>query len=88
MCHIQFQDVMRQRLEHLQGALLEMRDHLERLNDRAADNSWDGKVDPTVRSLLAAHLDSYSMASQTLTHNSVAGGESAGALGCPAIELF
>jgi methyl-accepting chemotaxis protein len=88
MCHIQFQDVMRQRLEHVQGALLEMRDHLERLNERAADNSWDGKVDPTVKSLLAAHLDSYSMASQTVTHNSVAGGASAGGQDCPAIELF
>ncbi|MGD0789142.1 MAG: methyl-accepting chemotaxis protein [Terracidiphilus sp.] len=88
MCHIQFQDVMRQRLEHVQGALLEMRDHMERLNDRTGDASWDGKVDPTIRSLLAAHLDSYSMASQTVTHNSVAGGASAGGQGCPAIELF
>jgi methyl-accepting chemotaxis protein len=88
MCHIQFQDVMRQRLEHVQSALLEMRDHMERLNERAADTSWDGKVDPTFRSLLAAHLDSYSMASQTVTHNSVAGGASAGGHGCPKVELF
>jgi methyl-accepting chemotaxis protein len=88
MCHIQFQDVMRQRLEHVQSALLEMRDHMERLNERAADTSWDGKVDPTFKSLLAAHLDSYSMASQTVTHNSVAGGASAGGQSCPAIELF
>ena len=88
MCHIQFQDVMRQRLEHVQSALVEMRDHMERLNERAADNSWDGKVDPTFKSLLAAHLDSYSMASQTVTHNSVAGGASAGGQSCPAIELF
>jgi hypothetical protein len=79
---------MRQRLEHVQSALLEMRDHMERLNERAADNSWDGKVDPTFKSLLAAHLDSYSMASQTVTHNSVAGGASAGGQSCPAIELF
>jgi methyl-accepting chemotaxis protein len=88
MCHIQFQDVMRQRLEHVQSALLEMRDHMERLNERAADTSWDGKVEPTFKSLLAAHLDSYSMASQTVTHNSVAGGASAGGQACPKVELF
>jgi methyl-accepting chemotaxis protein len=88
MCHIQFQDVMRQRLEHVQSALLEMRDHMQMLNEKTADSSWDGSVDPTFRSLLAAHLDSYSMASQTVTHNSVAGGESAGAQACPSIELF
>jgi len=88
MCHIQFQDVMRQRLEHVQSALLEMRDHMERLNDRAADTKWEGKIDPTFKSLLAAHLDSYSMASQTVTHNSVAGGASAGGQACPKVELF
>ncbi len=88
MCHIQFQDVMRQRMEHVQGALLEMRDHMQMLNEKTADANWDGKVDPTFKSLLAAHLDSYSMASQTVTHNSVAGGASAWLRACPAIELF
>jgi methyl-accepting chemotaxis protein len=88
MCHIQFQDVMRQRLEHVQTALLEMRDHMARLNARWRDKDWDGSVETSFRSLLAAHLDSYSMASQTVTHNSVAGGASAGAQACPSIELF
>jgi hypothetical protein len=61
---------------------------MERLNDRAADTKWEGKIDPTFKSLLAAHLDSYSMASQTVTHNSVAGGASAGGQACPKVELF
>jgi hypothetical protein len=38
--------------------------------------------------LLAAHLDTYSMASQTATHNSADGAVSASRDDCPAFELF
>ena len=40
--HIQFQDVMRQRMEHVQEALLEMRDHMQHMSERAYDFVWDG----------------------------------------------
>jgi methyl-accepting chemotaxis protein len=88
MGHIQFQDVMRQRMEHVQSALIEMRDHMQRLMRKAARPSWDGQLDPTFKTLLAAHLDTYSMASQTVTHNSADGAVSTARDECPAFELF
>jgi methyl-accepting chemotaxis protein len=87
--HIQFQDVMRQRMEHVQQALMEMREHLLWLSEKAGDTGWDGQLDRTFANLLAAHLDQYHMASQTVTHLAVAGtGNAHAADNRPAIELF
>jgi methyl-accepting chemotaxis protein len=88
MGHIQFQDVMRQRMEHVQKALVEMRDHMQRLSETRLDSSWDGQLDFTFKALLAAHLDTYSMASQTVTHNSADGAVSTRGNECPVFELF
>jgi methyl-accepting chemotaxis protein len=86
--HIQFQDVMRQRMEHVQGALIEMRDHLQMLSTKPGDHSWDGELEVNFKTMLAGHLDKYHMASQTATHHAVAGGTSQSDQGRPAIELF
>ena len=86
--HIQFQDVMRQRMEHVQVALVEMRDHLLRLAERPDRPGWDGLFDTTFKGLLESHLSSYKMASQTITHLAVAGGSSESDHSRPAIELF
>ena len=86
--HIQFQDVMRQRMEHVQDALMEMRDHLLRLAERPDRPGWDGLFETTFKGLLEAHLSSYRMASQTATHLAVTGGSSDNGLGGSAIELF
>lgn len=86
--HIQFQDIMRQRMEHVQGALVEMRDHLLRLAERPDRPGWDGLFDTTFKGLLDSHLSSYKMASQTVTHLTVAGGNSGSDNSRPAIELF
>ena len=88
MGHIQFQDVMRQRMEHVQVALVEMRDHLLRLTETRDRPGWDGLFDTTFKTLLDAHLNNYRMASQTVTHLAVAGGTSKSDNGRPAIELF
>jgi methyl-accepting chemotaxis protein len=88
MGHIQFQDVMRQRLEHVEEALVEMRDHLLWLAELPEDPNWDGKLDRTFKSILAAHLDHYRMASQTVTHMNVSGGQLSAEQSRPAIELF
>jgi methyl-accepting chemotaxis protein len=88
MGHIQFQDVMRQRMEHVQNALIEMRDHMQSLSDKPLDTNWDGQLNLTFKALLAAHLDTYSMASQTVTHNSANGAASTARDECPAFELF
>ena len=86
--HIQFQDVMRQRMEHVQVALVEMRDHLLRLAERPDRPGWDGLFDTTFKGLLESHLSSYKMASLTITHLAVAGGSSESDHSRPAIELF
>jgi len=86
--HIQFQDVMRQRMEHVQEALVEMRDHLLRLAERPDRPGWDGLFDTTFKGLLESHLSKYKMASQTVIHHAVAGGSADGDHSRPAIELF
>jgi methyl-accepting chemotaxis protein len=86
--HIQFQDVMRQRMQHVQEALMEMRDHLLQLSERPDRPGWDGLFSTTFKGMLESHLSSYRMASQTATHLAVTGGNSDGALGGSAIELF
>jgi methyl-accepting chemotaxis protein len=86
--HIQFQDVMRQRMEHVQEALVEMRDHMQEMSENASDFAWQGKFDHTFEEMLDAHKSRYRMASQTVTHLSVAGGQSNVELDRPAIELF
>jgi methyl-accepting chemotaxis protein len=88
MGHIQFQDVMKQRMEHVQSALVEMREHLQQLSQRLDDPSWDGELDLTFNKILATHLGQYRMASQTATHLAVAGGVSDSRNGHSAIELF
>jgi methyl-accepting chemotaxis protein len=86
--HIQFQDVMRQRMEHVQEALVEMRDHMQYMSEKSFDFVWTGKFDRNFKQILAAHLNRYRMASQTRTHHAVAGGSSNSDNSRPAIELF
>jgi methyl-accepting chemotaxis protein len=86
--HIQFQDVIRQRMEHVQEAMVEMRDHLSQLSENAANDKWDGQLNCTFQSMLDAHLGQYRMAGQTQTHIAAAGGAVIGDHSRPAIELF
>jgi methyl-accepting chemotaxis protein len=86
--HIQFQDVMRQRMEHVQTALLEMREQLTHLSAKMEDPAWDGTLEVTFKGILAGHFDKYRMASQAVTHRAVAGGGSSADHSRPAIELF
>jgi methyl-accepting chemotaxis protein len=88
MGHIQFQDVMRQRMEHVQDALSEMKDHLLQLTEPQDRAGWDGIFETTFKTLLEAHLSKYRMASQTIAHHTVAGGELSADHSRPAIELF
>jgi len=86
--HIQFQDKMRQRMEHVQEALREMCEHLLQLGKRQEALDWDGELDLKFKDMLASHLTRYRMASQTATHLAVAGDGKQGDNGHPAIELF
>jgi methyl-accepting chemotaxis protein len=86
--HIQFQDVMRQRMEHVQEALTDMREHLRELCERTDQGPSGRGPDRTFKHILDSHLERYRMASQTATHLAVAGGSTAADLARPAIELF
>jgi methyl-accepting chemotaxis protein len=86
--HIQFQDIMRQRMEHVQSALVEMRDHLQTLSALPDDPTWNGQSDMTFDEMLAENLNEYHMASQTATHHAVAGNGSDSYQEGPPIELF
>lgn len=86
--HIQFQDVMRQRMEHVQAALIEMGEHLLLLSFNADDPSWDGSLETTFQKILAGHFDKYRMASQAVTHRAVSGGSQISDHSRPSIELF
>lgn len=88
MGHIQYQDVMRQRLGHVQEALAQMGEHLLELNAKPEDPDWDGRLDRTFKSMLEALLDQYRMASQTNTHLAVSGRAASANPSGPAIELF
>ena len=88
MGHIQFQDVMRQRMGHVQGALKELSDHVLVLAEKPNDAKWEGELDRTFKGLLNAQLGQYRMASQTVTHLAVSGGTARADDSRPAIELF
>ena len=88
MGHIQFQDIMRQRMEHVQEAMAEMSKHLLQLTGSQDRPGWDGVFDTTFKSLLESHLSRYKMASQTAAHIAVTGGVSSDDHSHPAIELF
>ena len=89
MGHIQFQDVMRQRMEHVQDALVNLYEHLQELVRRLPDIlDWEGKLDRTFKTILDSHLNQYRMASQTQTHLAFSGGAAKVDQSAPAIELF
>jgi methyl-accepting chemotaxis protein len=86
--HMQYQDVMRQRLEHVDEALGEFGGQLTQLAACMNDPEWNGALKQCFTEMLAGHLSRYKMASQTQTHMSVAGVASGQDHSRPAIELF
>jgi methyl-accepting chemotaxis protein len=88
MGHIQFQDVMRQRMGNVQEALKDLSDQVLVLAEKPDDAKWDGTLDQTFKGLLDEQLIKYRMASQTATHMAVSGGDAEADYSRPAIELF
>ncbi len=88
MGHIQFQDVMRQRMGHVQEALKDLSDQVLLLAEKPDQIEWEGQLNRTFKSMLDAQLGQYRMASQTATHLAVSGGGVKSAPTGPAIELF
>ncbi len=86
--HIQFQDVVRQRVEQVDHALEELSEHTRILVARLGEAAWDGSLDPTLRDRLERHRGNYVMSSQRNTHAAAVGGAAPAGADGPAIELF
>lgn len=85
---IQFHDVMRQRVEHVQLALDELNEHLQSMADQLHDRPWNPETMVTLRQRLQQQVAGYVMKSQVNTFQSATGGGAAVADERPAIELF
>ncbi len=86
--HIQFQDVIRQRVEQVQKAQEELNDHLQNMADQLADKPWDPQTMVTLRQRLDDQMANYVMQSQRDTHIDTVGSAATSADGRPNIELF
>lgn len=86
--HIQFQDVVRQRVEQVKTAIRELDEHTRWALARLADESWDGTFPTTLKQRLDQQVSQYVMASQRHTHTTALGGSAQGSADGPAIELF
>jgi methyl-accepting chemotaxis protein len=88
MGQIQFQDVIRQRVEQVQKALEELNDHLQNMADQLVDKPWDQQTMVTLRQRLDQQVASYVMKSQVETHRDVTGKGASKIDDRPKIELF
>jgi methyl-accepting chemotaxis protein len=86
--HIQFHDVMKQRLEHVQQTLMQIRDHLGQLSDDSLTSGWDGRFATSFQEILNRQAEGHRMASQTATHRAVLGATMDRNEERPDIELF
>lgn len=86
---IQFHDVMRQRVEHVQEAMQELDEHLQEMADQLTDTAWNPEKMTTLRNRLDAQVQRYVMQSQLSTHQLVTGHvDESTADERPKIELF
>ncbi|MGL6045219.1 MAG: methyl-accepting chemotaxis protein, partial [Vogesella sp.] len=79
--YIQFQDVVRQRIEQVQYALREMDEHLQQLGQ-------EGALERTLQQRLDAHLTRYVMEDQRQAHAESLGAAQPSVAARPSIELF
>jgi methyl-accepting chemotaxis protein len=86
---MQFQDVMRQRVEGVQLSMKELNTHLQGVADHLSDQPWAPGSTTPLRERLDAQVQNYVMHSQVATHE-VAVGKTpkAKADALPLIELF
>jgi methyl-accepting chemotaxis protein len=88
MGKIQFQDVIRQRVGHVQSALDELNGHLQNMADQLTDKPWNPETMVSLRQRLDDQVNSYVMKSQMDTHQEVTGKAVATGSDRPNIELF
>jgi methyl-accepting chemotaxis protein len=85
---IQFQDVVRQRIEQVGKALQDLTEHTQMVTGKLTEDGWDGTLDSTLEGRLDQHMLGYVMNSQRDSHSAALGGPIAGGGNGPDIELF
>jgi methyl-accepting chemotaxis protein len=88
--HMQFQDIFRQRLAHVQAGLRDLDSHFTALAADQRVDYFDEKAITSLKERMAKHFEGYVMHSQRDTHANVVGTEDAlpASNSLPAIELF
>lgn len=81
MGQMQFHDVMRQRVEHVQAAMSELNRHLQGVADQLLDQPWDQAGMTSLKERLDTQAQHYVMHSQHQTHQAVLAGTSGGGHG-------
>jgi methyl-accepting chemotaxis protein len=71
--YMQFQDVLRQRVEQIQSAITELNEHFSVFSKHLADRNWDGHLELTLETRMQNHQNHYVMTSQRETHAVVTG---------------
>jgi uncharacterized membrane protein YhdT len=71
--YMQFQDVLRQRVEQIQSSITELDDHFSEFSKYIADSFWDGHLEQTLKTRMENHQNQYVMNSQRDTHAVVTG---------------
>lgn len=92
MGQMQFHDVMRQRVEHVQKAMNELNQHLQGVADQLLDQPWDQAGMTSLKERLETQAEHYVMHSQQQTHQAVlaganGGGHDSAAIATPAPEV-
>ncbi len=70
---VQNQDVMRQRIEHVELALVDLKGHLQTMAEQLVDQPWNPDTLTSMKDRLQAQNDRYVMHSQRATHEAVTG---------------
>jgi hypothetical protein len=85
---LQFQDVLRQRVEQVQSAIHDLDEHFVGLAKYFSDSVRDSHLSPTLKQRMESHLDQYVMNSQRDVYASVTGSVQSEERDRPKIELF
>jgi methyl-accepting chemotaxis protein len=86
--HLQFQDVLRQRVEQVQSSMQELDGHLQGMANQMIDKAWDPDAMVGLRQRLEQQVAGYVMQGQRTAHFGVTGQDEVAVDERPRIELF
>jgi len=88
MGHLQFHDVLRQRVEQVQQSMHELNGHMQTMADQMVDQPWNAADMLTLRERLANQVSSYVMQGQVEAFSQATGVQGGEEAARPNIELF